>query len=154
MDPLNILVIDDEAIIRQVAAKMIEKLGCRAAVASSGRQAIELFKQAVRVGDPFQATIIDINMKSGLDGLEIFARLKALDPAVQGIVSSGFSHHPAMEEYKKYGFLAAVKKPYKLKDLEKGLRKLRSIRGRNNPRLANTLLPARRKNILPKSTKY
>jgi hypothetical protein len=39
-------------------------------------------------------------------------RLRKIDPQVRGIVTSGYSNDPVMADFKTYGFVAAVKKPF------------------------------------------
>lgn len=42
---------------------------------------------------------------------------KKLDPEVRAIVSSGYSTDPILSNFRDHGFLGAVVKPYRLKDL-------------------------------------
>jgi hypothetical protein len=48
-------------------------------------------------------------------------QLLAIDPSVRGIVSSGYSADPIMTDYKRYGFSAAIAKPYRFAELSKVL---------------------------------
>jgi hypothetical protein len=45
---------------------------------------------------------------------------------VKAIVSSGYSNDPVMANFKEYGFIGVVTKPYKMKDLSETLRRVLS----------------------------
>jgi hypothetical protein len=47
-----------------------------------------------------------------------------MDPQVRAIVSSGYSNDPAMKDYRAYGFIGALPKPYTMKDLSETLNKI------------------------------
>jgi CheY-like chemotaxis protein len=47
-----------------------------------------------------------------MGGKETMQRLRALDPAVRAIVSSGYSTDPVMASYREPGFAGVVAKPY------------------------------------------
>jgi len=47
--------------------------------------------------------------------------LKGIDPDARVIVSSGYSGDPVMSEFREYGFVVVVRKPYSIEDLGKVL---------------------------------
>lgn len=108
----RILVMDDEELIRTLAARMLALQGYDCALASEGCQAVEAYGQALAQGRPFQAVILDLNVRQGMGGLEA---LKALDPGVKAILFSGegLPDGPAAE----LGFAAAINKPFDRADL-------------------------------------
>jgi hypothetical protein len=57
---------------------------------------------------------VDCQVESAV---EFTLRLKAIDPNVKGIVSSGYSDGPGMTGFKEYGFCGVVAKPNSLEDL-------------------------------------
>jgi CheY-like chemotaxis protein len=118
---VRVLVMDDEDVVRRVAKRMLAKLDYECAVADSGAEALEMYEQARREGRPFAAVILDLVVPGGMDGHETITRLKALDPGVKAIVSSGYSNAPAMAAFEGYGFRGAIAKPYSLEELSRVL---------------------------------
>jgi len=113
--PARILVMDDEELIRTLAARMLALKGYDCALASEGRQAVELYGRALAEGRPFQAVLLDLNVRQGMGGLEALQALKALDPSVRAILFSGegLPDGPSAG----LGFAAHINKPFDRADL-------------------------------------
>ena len=108
----SILVMDDDEHILFVTEQMLSRAGYAVSTAKNGHEAISLFENAQHSGKIFKAVILDLTIMGGMGGLETFMRLRELDPQVRGIVMSGYSNDPVMADFKTYGFIAAVKKPF------------------------------------------
>jgi two-component system cell cycle sensor histidine kinase/response regulator CckA len=113
----RILLMDDEEMIRDVASKMLNKLGYDVECTRDGDEAIRLYEQARNSDRPFSAVIMDLTIPGGMGGKETVQKLKEIDPAVKAIVSSGYSSDPIMANFKQYGFSGVVSKPYTIKTL-------------------------------------
>ena len=120
----RILVMDDEDMIRKISGSMLMRLGYDSEVSQEGSEAINIYRQAMNSEYPFDAVILDLSVKRGLGGLETINVLKAMDPKVKAIVSSGLSNDPVMTRFKEYGFQGSLPKPYKMKDIEDELYKI------------------------------
>ena len=120
----RILVMDDEEPILVVVAHALKGAGYDVDTARDGAGAVALFKIAMDEQNPYRAVILDLTIPGGMGGLETIKALKAMDGAVKGIVSSGYSHDPVMSNPLKYGFSGAMQKPYKLTDLTRTLSEL------------------------------
>lgn len=59
-----------------------------------------------------------------MGGKETVQRLKAMDPDVKAIVSSGYSDDSAVAEYQNYGFAGCLPKPYEMQRLKNVLNTL------------------------------
>ena len=70
----RVLVVDDNAVNRLVAARMLAKLGCEVVEAVDGREAVE------RSADPTLALVLMDCQMPELDGYEATARIRARDP--------------------------------------------------------------------------
>ena len=84
-------------------------------------QKINKYKEALDKRDPFKAVIMDLTVPGGMGGQEAVRIIKAGDPNVKAIVSSGYSNDPIMSEYEKYGFSGVVAKPYRIEEMQKVL---------------------------------
>ncbi len=117
----KVLVMDDEDLVREVVGKMIVYLGYEAHLARNGEEAITIFTEAQRSGQPFDAVILDLTVPGGMGGKETLAKLLELDPQVKAIASSGYSDDPIMADFHKYGFSAIIPKPYRVMEAGKVL---------------------------------
>ncbi len=113
----RILVMDDEDAIRMLAVRMLERSGYQVAGARDGAEAIALFEDAKASGRGFDAVLLDLTVPGGMGGKDAAVRLRAIDPSVRLIVSSGYSDDPVMAEFQKYGFDAVLGKPWTVTQL-------------------------------------
>lgn len=113
----KILLMDDEAIIRDVAANMLEYLGFEVFLADDGEKAIEIYSRLMETESPIDAVILDLTVPGGMGGKETIKKLTELDPRVKAIVSSGYSQDPIMSNHEKYGFAGVVTKPYRIQEI-------------------------------------
>jgi two-component system cell cycle sensor histidine kinase/response regulator CckA len=113
----RILVMDDEDIVRDVLQRSLTHLGYVVVSVPEGNEAIALYEQALKSGQPFDAVIMDLTIPDGMGGREAVVKLRDIDPEVKAIVSSGYSDDPIMARFRDYGFSGVVSKPYTLKSL-------------------------------------
>jgi PAS domain S-box-containing protein len=117
-----ILVMDDEEIIRDLAAEMLEEIGYQVTTCGDGVEAIKYYTHARESGMPFLSVIMDLTIPGGMGGKEAAKEILTIDPTACLIVSSGYSNDPIMSDYSSYGFTGAIAKPYSFDELEKLLR--------------------------------
>jgi two-component system, cell cycle sensor histidine kinase and response regulator CckA len=120
----RILVMDDVEEVRRVTSNMLIKLGYEVVCVEEGREAVELYKKAGKLGSPFDAVILDLTVQGGMGGKEALSELLSIDPYVKALIASGYSDNPIMDNFRKFGFKGAVIKPYKMEELEEALRRL------------------------------
>jgi len=120
----KILVMDDEEIIREVAALILGHLGYSVVVCCDGREAIELYLQAIATKVPFAAVIMDLTIPGGMGGKEAASRILEIDPDALLIVSSGYSSDPVVANFRQYGFSGMVPKPFDAEGLASELKRL------------------------------
>lgn len=113
----RILIMDDEDMIRSLVVQVLSRYGYEVIAVSEGSDALEQYQSARDAGHPFNLVILDLMMPEGMNGKEVIARLRQMDPAVKAIVSSGYYDDPAMANYREYGFVNTVPKPYKVHEL-------------------------------------
>jgi len=113
----RVLLMDDDAGIRDVISLMLAGRGIEVETAEDGAEALEKYKEALVKGRRFDVVILDLTVPVGMGGRETMEHLIAIDPGVKGIVASGYSNDPSMSDYQKYGFSAVMPKPFVIKDL-------------------------------------
>ena len=90
----KVLIMDDEDVILLVMGKMLEELGYEAEFAGNGEKTIEKYVEALYLGRPFDAVIIDLTVRGGMGGKECIRELLKINPHIRAIVSSGYSDGP------------------------------------------------------------
>lgn len=108
----TILVVDDEALVRDVASRMLKRLGYRVLTAADGRSAIDLYGE--RVGD-IDAVILDLSMP-GMDGEQCLKRLVEIDPGVRVLISSGHNLDD-LDDGVSQTICGVIQKPYRIREL-------------------------------------
>lgn len=84
-DPIVVLVVDDEPLIRLYAVDVLEDVGFVVIEANDATEALEALDRHPEIGVLFT----DIHMPGPFDGLELARRVHALRPDIQLIIASG-----------------------------------------------------------------
>ena len=113
----KILLMDDEEIVRDTIGEMLSFLGYETGFARDGIEAIDLYVEARKKGEPFDIIILDLTVPGGMGGQEAMEEFLAIDPKVKAIVSSGYANNRIMSDFGRYGFVDVITKPYKLEEL-------------------------------------
>jgi PAS domain S-box-containing protein len=117
----SILVMDDDEMIRDLAASILTHLGYKVTTCADGDEAIELFKASNVSGAPYLACFVDLTIPGGLGGKEVARQILSAYPNACLVVSSGYSNDPIMSNFEKFGFRGAIAKPYSMHEFEKVL---------------------------------
>jgi two-component system nitrogen regulation response regulator NtrX len=105
----DILVVDDEADIRELVAAILQDDGYAVRTAHNAEAALAAFR-ARKPG----LVILDIWMTSGgLDGLEVLDRVKAMDPDLPVVMISGHGNIETAVSSIKRGAYDFIEKPFK-----------------------------------------
>ena len=105
---VRILIIDDEPVIRDLLFDVLSRKGYEVDTASDGAMGLEKADVA-RYGVVFT----DIRMP-GMNGVEVYKRLKTISPASKVIVMTGYGLEEMIQEALDLGAFADVKKPFDL----------------------------------------
>ncbi|HON37717.1 MAG: response regulator [Desulfomonilia bacterium] len=120
----KILVMDDEEIIQDVLSNMLDFLGYEVQVAAEGSQAVQMYREAMESGNPFDAVIMDLTIPGGVGGKDAIRDLLKIDPQAKAIVSSGYSTDPVVTNYQEHGFKGVIHKPFKIEELKEAIQKV------------------------------
>lgn len=119
----RILIMDDEAAIRDLTSQLLSTLGYEVTAVPDGLEAVRIYERALRRGENFQAVILDATIRGGMGGLATIERLRTLDPQVTAIICSGYSDEAALSEFLAYGFRSALPKPFTRRELSDALQR-------------------------------
>ena len=114
-DPVRILAVDNQEVIRDLLKGMMSNLGYDASVVADSGDALSLFKSSLDSGRPFKIVIADQALDK-TSGLDLARELKALDSDVFFVLISGWGPTPD-EEASRIGIDAMLKKPFRLEQL-------------------------------------
>jgi DNA-binding NarL/FixJ family response regulator len=81
---------------------------------------LAIYREALNSGHRFDAVIMDLTIQGGMGGKETMKALLGIDPAVKGIVSSGYNNDPILAHFREFGFSGMVSKPYTVRELQSG----------------------------------
>ncbi|MEE9524289.1 MAG: ATP-binding protein, partial [Thermodesulfovibrionales bacterium] len=113
----RILIMDDEAILRDIVSIMLEEMGYEVEVSVDGHNAVDMYKNAGNEGRSYDAVILDLTIPGAMGGKDTVKELLAIDPDVKAIVSSGYGDDPVIANYKDHGFKGYIIKPFKIEEL-------------------------------------
>ena len=122
----RILLMDDELMVRETTGEILQEIGYEVHYAQEGMEAYQLYKKAFEKGKPFDLVIMDLTVPGGMGGQASLEVIKKFDPQVKAIVSSGYANAPVLANYREYGFVGVVVKPYKIEDLSELIHNLLS----------------------------
>ncbi|MCP6761423.1 MAG: PAS domain S-box protein [Fischerella sp. CENA71] len=108
-----ILVVDDEAFVRDVTKTSLEELNYRVLIASDGVEAFSLY---IQHKDEISVVLMDIQMPS-IDGLNTIRILQRMNPKVKIIAISGLTSNQKLLETAGIHVQAFLPKPYTIKEL-------------------------------------
>ena len=109
----TILVVDDEASVRELAVQILQRHGYQVFAADCGEAALETFQ--TRQGE-IDLVILDLGMP-GMGGLNCLRGLLQIDGSTRVLIATGYSVNGSVEECLESGAAGYIGKPYRLKDL-------------------------------------
>ncbi|NMG55738.1 sigma-54-dependent transcriptional regulator [Aromatoleum aromaticum] len=108
----HILIVDDEALYRQLLTSRLGRAGYRLSEAADGEAALECAQHG-----GIDLALVDIKMP-GIDGIEVLKRLKELDPLIEVVILTGHGNVDTAISAMKLGAFDYLSKPYKLTELD------------------------------------
>jgi len=110
-DDANILVVDDEAIIRALFKETLEELGHRVVAVATGFEALELVKK-----QDFDLVFLDLKMPM-MVGDELLGHIKAMKPRLPVTIITGYSDSGMMKRALAQGPFGVMNKPFSESDI-------------------------------------
>ncbi|RUM38815.1 MAG: hypothetical protein DSY57_02045, partial [Desulfobulbus sp.] len=113
----RILVVEDQKNQREIARRLLARLGYEVHSVASGEEAVEFIKQ-----HQVDLILLDMVMEPGINGCETYQRIVEHSPDQKAIIVSGYSSTNDIEQARKLGIHHFIKKPYSIKDISQALR--------------------------------
>jgi len=114
----KVLIVDDDAGIRDTLSDLVRLLGYSTSTAENGLKAMELFDDG-----PYLCVFTDIMMPK-MTGLELVKEVKARDVSTPVVVITGYASVEMAINAMKYGASDFISKPFKMKQIEFILKKV------------------------------
>jgi CheY-like chemotaxis protein len=112
-----ILLMDDNESLQVSLYKILSGLGYEVETSSSGAECVERLRELHAGGKKVDVGILDLKVPGGIGGVETLARLREIDPQLKAVASTGFSEGDIVANYRRYGFQAALCKPFRIQEL-------------------------------------
>jgi len=113
----TVLLVDDEEIVIGVGKQMLEKLGFSVLTATSGKEALDIYRiNKDRIG----LVVLDMIMP-GMGAGDTYDELQAIDPAIKVLLSSGYGVDQQTNEILKRGCKGFIQKPFNMQMLSEKL---------------------------------
>ena len=113
----EVLVMDDEEVVRDVFARMLKSLGYTAVNTDSVSRAVEVFRSDAQGERKIVAAILDLTILGGVGGKEAVAMIREIDKDLPVFVASGYAEDPAMARPQSFGFTGCISKPFAMAEL-------------------------------------
>lgn len=113
-EPLNILIVDDQAGVRYLLDIVVREAGHRSHTAQNGLEAIE-FARSIRP----HLVFMDVRMPL-MGGLEALGKIKAISPETEVIIMTAYGSEDTVSQALEQGALCCIAKPFdvdKIKEL-------------------------------------
>ena len=114
----TVLVVDDEAEVREVAETMLRRRGLDVVTAADGAEAVEALREP---GARVVCVLLDLEMP-GRSGEAAFAAIREVAPRVPVIISTGDSQHASLERLTSDSRTSVLGKPYGASQLAAAVR--------------------------------
>ena len=115
---VNILVVDDEEIVRESLCSWLKEDGYQAESVEDGFKALDIIKKK-----PWNVLFVDLKMP-GMDGLEVMRRAKALQPEVPIVIITAYATVNTAVEAMKEGAYDYLVKPFNPEEISLIIRRL------------------------------
>jgi len=109
----TVLIVDDEEIVIGVAKQMLEKLGFSVLTATSGKEALDIYRKNK---DEISLVVLDMIMP-GMGAGDTYDELQVIDPAIKVLLSSGYGVDEQTSEILKRGCKGFIQKPFNMQGL-------------------------------------
>ena len=116
----RVLVVEDDAMVREHVARQLRSLGYAVTEAPDGQQALLRLEQ----GEGFDLLFTDVVMPGGLNGRDLAAAARALCADIKVLFTSGYSENAIVHHGRLDPGVQLLSKPYRKRDLAERVRRI------------------------------
>lgn len=127
VEPLQILCIDDEPLLRELIKQILERDGHEVEVSDSGQSGLDEFRIARERGRPFDVVITDLGMPY-LDGRQVAKALKQESPTTPVLMLTGWGAFMKEDGNTPEPVDGIISKPPRSRELREALSRFRPAR--------------------------
>lgn len=118
--PKKLLVVDDEAMLRDILKNFLVQEGYEVVAAADGEEALKICSQP---GAEIDAVILDMTLP-GIDGVETFDRLKQIDDQMKVVIATGDPYRQSVHDLMRRGAAGMLSKPFRPQHLSEVIKQL------------------------------
>ena len=111
MDPINVILVDDEEEYVSTLSERIQMRGFNSCVASDGEQALKMIRE-----NTYNVMVLDLRMP-GMDGMTVLKAVKKTHPGIQVVMITGHGSDLDKKAALDNGAFAYMEKPVELETL-------------------------------------
>ena len=115
----HVLIIDDEPMILNIAAEILEQSGFSVITAADGEEGLAKFRQ----NPDTSLVLLDLTMPR-MSGDEVFRELRKIKPTVRVLLSSGYNEQDTTSRFAGKGLAGFIQKPYGAEQLVEAVRQV------------------------------
>jgi CheY-like chemotaxis protein len=116
----TVLVVDDEPVVRKIAANSLQRYGYTVITAENGREGLERFRELL---PQLRLVLLDMTMPV-MSGEEALEKMRQINSRIPIIMSSGYNEVEAMGRFAGKGVAGFLQKPYTTSTLGEKVRKV------------------------------
>jgi two-component system, cell cycle sensor histidine kinase and response regulator CckA len=113
----TVLLVEDEALLRDMMSGMLQRLGCKIILAKNGKEAVDIFRRSF---EEIDLVILDLVMPE-LGGRDAYVQLSKIQPTVRVIIASGYSLDSDVQNLLDQGVKGFIQKPFRLEEIAKAI---------------------------------
>ena len=127
--PLRILVLEDEAMVRQAIVFALRREGWEVVETARGEETVAAWEDARAAGHPFDLLVSDLTIRGGMGGVETLQRILSVDPSARALACSGYTDDPVISDPYRFGFMTSLAKPFDPGALVRAVRQVAAAGG-------------------------
>ena len=112
------LVVDDEDGVRRALVQIGKVYGFEVITAATSDEGLQSYRDRLHARRRYDTVLLDLNLRGGLNGIEVFEALRRIDPEATVIATSGQYSEGDIERFQEIGFAGFLPKPFTLEDFD------------------------------------